>query len=92
MIIFDGMLQCIQATLEEVIDFSGPTIDNDVLERLVLRITPLQKGRFKWVMNLLGDSGNHIICGVDGRKNAPTLVGDLNFLLPSFQPSTGCYC
>ena len=92
MINLDGMLQNIQATLDEVIDFSGPTIDNDVLERLILRITPLQKGRFKWVMNLLGDSGNHIICGVDGRKNAPTIVGDLNFRLSSFQPSTGCYC
>lgn len=87
----DTKLKEIKKTLEMMIDFSGNQVDEAIIDKLVYKVIPLQKGRFRWILNLLDEAGNHIICGVNGRKNAPSFSGDLSDSLPLFQPSTGCY-
>lgn len=86
----DAKLKEIKQTLEMMIDFSGNQVDEDIIDKLVHQVIPIQKDRFKWVLNLLDDAGNQIVCGVIGRKNAPTFSGNLSDSLPLFQPSTGC--
>lgn len=83
-------LKEIEETLNQLIDFSGPTIDNDIIDRLVMQVVPLQKDRVKWILNLAG-GGNQIYAGVAGRKGKAKYDGSLSFDLPTFQPSTG-YC
>lgn len=85
------VLSEVRSVLEEMIDFSGHIIDEEILERLVLRVIPMESGRFKWVMNLLDGNRHSIICGVDGRKNAPMFYGSLEKSVSSFQYVTGCY-
>jgi hypothetical protein len=87
----DAKLKEIKQTLEMMIDFSGNQVDEDIIDKLVHQVIPIQKDRFKWVLNLLNDTGNQIVCGVVGRKNAPAFSGNLSDSLPLFQPSTGCY-
>ncbi|MBO5114329.1 MAG: hypothetical protein J6C12_13450 [Lachnospiraceae bacterium] len=89
----DEQLDIMRETLSSMIDFSGNTIDEDVLERLVVQVSPMPNSRYKWVLNLLSNNENDsIICGVDGRKNAPSFVGENIFRLPSFQLCTGSDC
>lgn len=88
----DEVLSEVRSVLEEMIDFSGRIIDEEILERLVLRVIPIESGRFKWVMNLLDGNRHSIICGVDGRKNAPIFYESLEKSVSSFQYVTGCYC
>lgn len=87
----DVKLNEMKKTLEQMIDFSGNKVDQDIIDKLVYQVIPVQNGKFKWILNLLDDEGNHIICGVNGRKNAPSFDGDLSDSLPLFQPCTGCY-
>ena len=87
----DTKLKEVKKTLEMMIDFSGNQVDEAIIDKLVYKVIPLQRGRFRWILNLLDDDGNHIICGVNGRKNAPSFSGDLSDSLPLFQPSTGSY-
>lgn len=87
----DTKLKEVKKTLEMMIDFSGNQVDEAIIDKLVYKVIPLQRGRFRWILNLLDDDGNHIICGVNGRKNASSFSGDLSDSLPLFQPSTGCY-
>lgn len=87
----DEQLHIIRSTLMELIDFSGNTIDDYILERLIVQVNPMADGKFSWVLNLLGDrEESDVVCGVLGRKNAPSFQGEELFSLPSFQPSTGC--
>lgn len=83
-------LKEIEEMLNQLIDFSGPVIDNDIIDRLVMQVVPLQKDRVKWILNLAG-GGNQIYAGVAGRKGKAAYDGSLSFDLPTFQPSTGCY-
>ena len=79
----------IREALQMEIDFSGPTIPEDVIEKLVVQVTPVANNKFKWVLNMLGD--NDIIASIDGRKNKATFDGDIKKKhLSSLQTSTGC--
>lgn len=84
-------LKEIKKTLEAIVDFSGNKVDEDIIDKLVYKVIPLDKGKFKWILNLLDVDGNHITCGVEGRKNNPTFKGDICDSLPLFQVRTGCY-
>lgn len=88
----DEVLRKSEETMNSIVDFSGNTVDEDVLERLIERVSPMPDYRYKWVLNLLSeDEKDILLCGVNGRKNAPEFVEEDIFSLSSFQPSTGCY-
>ena len=42
----------IEAALNEMLDFSGPSIDEKVLDKFVCRITPLDNTHCRWDLNL----------------------------------------
>ena len=42
----------IENTLKQIIDFSGPFVDNGIIERLVYQIIPNKKDRMTWILNL----------------------------------------
>lgn len=42
----------IKKTLDSYVDFSGETIDADIISLLVDKITPNEDGVFKWYLNL----------------------------------------
>lgn len=78
----------LQEVTDEVID-SITTVYNENSPDYIYFVTLYNI--FNEFLNLLDDDGNHIICGVNGRKNAPSFSGDLSDSLPLFQPSTGSY-
>lgn len=47
-------IQAIKETLHTCVDFTGETIDTDIIDILVDRVTPTEQGVFKWYMNLSG--------------------------------------
>lgn len=87
----EAKLELIREELERQIDFSGPKVSNDILERLVYQIIPMHNSQFKWLLNLQGEKIPYYT-GVLGRKNNPTFEGGLEKDLPFFRTSTGCYC
>ena len=59
----------IRETLEELIDFSKPKIDNEIVDKFISRITPLGDNRFAWFVNVSGASTEEIDMMIEGRKN-----------------------
>ena len=66
-------MSAIEAALNEMLDFSGPTIDEKVLDKFVSRITPLDDTHFRWDLNLAPGPKQAIIGQVEGRKNKSTV-------------------
>lgn len=85
-------LKEIKKTLDEVIDFSGARIDDAVIDKLVYKVIPMRNGRFRWILNLLGEPNDRdYLCSVDGRKNAPSFNSwNMKKRLPLIKSSTGC--
>lgn len=77
----------IENTLKQIIDFSGPFVDNEIIERLVYQIIPNKKDRMTWILNLADDTIN-IEANVLGRKNNPMFKGYEKDSLPIFQGSS----
>ena len=86
----DKVLVEMQNTLEQYIDFSGDKIPEKILDRLLIKVVPLGSDRFRWYLNLRSKKNSTIVCGVEGRKNKPLIIGGVGKDLPLFQPSTGC--
>ena len=63
----------IEAALNEMLDFSGPSIDEKVLDKFVCRITPLDDAHFRWDLNLAPGPKQAIIGQVEGRRNKATV-------------------
>ena len=63
----------IRETLEELIDFSKPKIDNEIVDKFISRITPLGDNRFAWFVNVSGVSIEEIDMMIEGRKNHATI-------------------
>lgn len=63
----------IRETLEELIDFSKPKIDNEIVDKFISRITPLGNNRFAWFVNVSGASTKEIDMMIEGRKNHATI-------------------
>ena len=63
----------IRETLEELIDFSKPKIDNEIVDKFISRITPLGNNRFAWFVNVSGASTEEIDMMIEGRKNHATI-------------------
>lgn len=66
-------MTAIEAALNEMLDFSGPTIDEKVLDKFVSRITPLDDTHFRWDLNLAPGPKQAIIGQVEDRKNKATV-------------------
>jgi len=85
----DKKLDTIKEEMMRQIDFSGSTISHDVLERVIHKIIPQGEGKFKWILNLMGDLEYDI--KIEGRKNmAKIFFEEKN--VPLSQVSSGCYC
>ena len=77
----------IENTLKQIIDFSGPFVDNEIIERLVYQIIPIKKDKMTWILNLASDSIN-VEANVLGRKNNPIFKGYIKDSLSIFQGSS----
>ena len=61
----------IRETLNELIDFSKPKIDNEVVDKFIARIVPLGDNRFAWIVNVSGLNTEEVNMVIEGRKNNP---------------------
>lgn len=59
----------IRETLNEVIDFSKPKIDSNVIDKFIARIIPMGNNRFAWFVNVSGASTEEVNMVVEGRMN-----------------------
>ena len=66
-------MAAIESALNEMLDFSGPSIDEKLLDKFVSRITPLDDTHFRWDLNLAPGPKQAIIGQVEGRKNKATV-------------------
>ena len=58
----------IEAALDSMLDFSGPTIDSNIIEKFVCRITPVDNGHYRWDLNFAPNKKQAIIGAIEGRK------------------------
>ena len=65
-------MNAIKSALDEMIDFSGPTIDENIIEKFVSRITPIDNGHYRWDLNFTQNKKQAIIGSVEGRKGKAT--------------------
>lgn len=65
--------ELIHKSLEEVIDFSKPKLDNEVVDKFIARIVPKGDNRFTWFVNLSSLKTEEIDMMVEGRRNNPTV-------------------
>jgi len=63
----------INETLKNVLDFSKPKVDNDIVERFIARIIPMGSNHFVWVVNLSNLRTEEIDMVVEGRKTNPAI-------------------
>lgn len=63
----------INDTLEEVLDFSKPTIDNEIVDKFVAKIIPQGNNRYTWFVNLSTLKTEELDMVVEGRKNHSTI-------------------
>ena len=61
-------MEAIKKALDEMIDFSGPKIDENLIEKFVCRVTPFGNGHFRWDLNFAPGKKQAIIGSVEGRK------------------------
>ena len=65
-------LDVIKSKLDTLIDFSKPTITEDVIDRFISRVKPVADNRFEWTVKLSNEKESNVICSVSGRKTNPT--------------------
>ncbi len=63
----------IAAALNEMLDFSSPKMDDNIVDKFVARIIPQGNNRFEWFVNLSALESQRIDMVVEGRKNQPTV-------------------
>lgn len=51
-----------------MLDFSGPSIDSNIIEKFVCRITPVDNGHYRWDLNFAPNKKQAIIGVIEGRK------------------------
>lgn len=61
-------MAAIEATLDSMLDFSGPSIDSNIIEKFVCRITPVDNGHYRWDLNFAPNKKQAIIGAIEGRK------------------------
>lgn len=63
----------IRETLDELIDFSQPKVDSDIVDKFIARIIPQGNNRFTWFVNVSGRSTEEVDMIIEGRKNHATV-------------------
>lgn len=63
----------IKDTLERVIDFTQPKLDEELLNQVISRVIPITNEHFRWELNLLPGSSYSMDCTITGRKNNPSI-------------------
>ena len=86
----DYKLKEIEETLDRIIDFTTSEIDSDIIDKLVVKIIPEQKEKFKWILNLTGEN-NPLYTSVSGRKGKAEFECDFQKDLPLFLDCSGSY-
>lgn len=61
-------MAAIEAALDSMLDFSGPSIDSNIIEKFVCRITPVDNGHYRWDLNFAPNKKQAIIGAIEGRK------------------------
>ena len=61
-------LDSITATLHSLVDFSEATLNHDIINKFVYRVTPTSDTSFHWYINLNGNTKARAIYTVEGRK------------------------
>ena len=61
-------LDGITATLHSLVDFSGATLNHDVINKFVYQVTPTSDTSFHWYINLNGNTKARAVYTVEGRK------------------------
>ena len=61
-------MAAIEAALDSMLDFSGQTIDSNIIEKFVYRITPIDNGHYHWNLNFAPNKKQAIIGAIEGRK------------------------
>lgn len=59
----------IRDTLNCLIDFTQPKLDEMLLDKVVDRVIPITNDHFRWELNLLSGEHNAVECSIKGRKN-----------------------
>ncbi|MBO4411521.1 MAG: recombinase family protein [Oscillospiraceae bacterium] len=67
----------IKETLEETIDLTNPEALESVLWKFIARVEPVDKTHFRWYVNLDGETEEKIEAIVEGRKNNPVVMLDI---------------
>jgi len=65
-------LDVIKSKLDTIIDFSEPTVNEDIIDRFISRVKPVDDNHFEWTVKLSDEKESSIICSVSGRKTNPT--------------------
>ena len=65
-------LEAVKNALDTMIDFSEPTITEDLIDRFISSVKPVSDNRFEWTVKLSDEKESSIICSVNGRKTNPT--------------------
>jgi len=60
--------KAIEDTLNQLIDFSGPTLDKKLYEKFVSKVIPRNNNRFAWIMNLDNGVTAEYTLVTEGRK------------------------
>ena len=63
----------VHKSLEETIDFSKSTVDNEVVDKFIAKIIPQGNNRFLWFVNLSSLRSEEIEMVVEGRRNHSTV-------------------
>ena len=65
--------KAIREAVDELIDFSKPKIDNNIVDKFIARIIPQGNNRFTWFVNVSGRSTEEVDMIIEGRKNHATV-------------------
>lgn len=65
-------LDVVKSKLDTIIDFSEPTITEDIIDLCISSVKPISDNRFEWTVKLSNEKESSIICSVSGRKTNPT--------------------
>lgn len=64
-------------TLDEILSADNGHINDEIISKLVSRITPVDNTNFEWIINLGEEKSEKIRCTLTGRKNSAELtIGD----------------
>jgi len=66
----------IEQTLNQIIDFSETTVNDDIIDKFLHKVTPLGNNRYAFHMNLDNGLTEEFITGVNGRKNNAVIFLD----------------